>query len=353
MIRGGFLSAAERAQLRRVIGHPSETHGVARRANAILLLDKGWSCTAVAEAFFLDDDTIRTWHNHYRSGGLDELTLFDWHGRAGHLSAAQETELTAHLADRVYRDTGEIAAYIRARFDVAYSHSGAIKLMHRLGFAYKRPASLPAQADEAKQAAFIAHYEKLLRNLAADETVYFIDAVHPEYQSRPAHGWVKKGQKVALRRTSGRQRINLRGALDLATFDCPLIEADRINAASTIALLTKIEARNPDKRCNHVIMDNARYHHAVLVKQWLDRPDCRIKPHFLPAYAPHLNAIERLWGVMHREVTHNKFYKNFEQFTEAIDNFFAERLPKEWPIWRDTVSDKFRIISHQDFRVLE
>ena len=31
--------------------------------------------------------------------------------------------------------------------------------MHRLGFTYKRPQSLPAQADEAKQEAFIAGYE--------------------------------------------------------------------------------------------------------------------------------------------------------------------------------------------------
>ena len=248
MICGGFLSAVERARLKAVIRRPSETHGVARRANAMLLLDKGWSCAAVAEALFLDDDTIRTWHNHYRSGGLDELTLFDWHGRAGHLSAAQEAELSAHLAGRVYRDTGEIAAYIRTRFDVIYSHSGCIKLMHRLGFAYKRPTSLPAQADEAKQAAFIAHYEKLQRRLAADEAIYFADAVHPEYQSRPAHGWIKRSEKLALRRASGRQRINLHGALDLETFDCPLIEADRINATITIALLAKLEARNPDKR---------------------------------------------------------------------------------------------------------
>ncbi len=176
--------------------------------------------------------------------------------------------------------------------------------------------------------------------------------MHPEYQSRPAHGWVKQGQKLALRRTSGRQRINLHGALDLETFDCPLIEADRINAASTIALLAKIEARNPDKRCIHVIMDNARYHHAVLVRDWLERADCRIKPHFLPAYAPHLNAIERLWGVMRREATHNSFTASFAQFTEAIDDFFARRLPREWKIWRDTITDNFRIISHQEFRVL-
>ena len=99
-----------------------------------------------------------------------------------------------------------------------------------------------------KQAAFIAHYEKLQRRLAADEAIYFADAVHPEYQSRPAHGWIKRSEKLALRRASGRQRINLHGALDLETFDCPLIEADRINATITIALLAKLEARNPDKR---------------------------------------------------------------------------------------------------------
>jgi len=44
MISGGFLSAKERAALKAVIGHPGESHGVARRANAIFLLDKGWSC---------------------------------------------------------------------------------------------------------------------------------------------------------------------------------------------------------------------------------------------------------------------------------------------------------------------
>ncbi len=280
------------------------------------------------------------------------MTLFDWHGRPGHLSREQEAELSAHLGERLYRDTGEVAAHILATYGAVYSHSGCIKLMHRLGFEYKRPESLPARADEAKQAAFIEAYEKQLRGLADDEAVYFADAVHPEYQSRPAHGWVRKGDKVALRRTSGRQRISLHGALNLENFHCPLVQAERINAASTNALLEKLEAGNPDKRRIYVIADNARYHHAVLVRQGLERPGCRIKLVFLPAYAPHLNAIERLWGVMHREVTHNSFYASFAQFTEAIDDFFARRLPREWKIWRDTITDNFRIISHQEFRVL-
>ena len=295
---------------------------MARRANAILLLDDGWNCADVAKVLYLDDDTVRTWFKRYQAGGLDEMKVFDWKGRSGYLSRERMAELSAWLGERLMRDSGEVAAYIAARWGVVYGHSGCLALPHRLGFEYKRPESLPARSDEASQAAFISRYDQLLNGLAADEVVDFADAVPPEYQSRPAHGWVRKGDKVALRRTSGRQRLNLHAALNLETFHCPLVEAERIDAASTIALLAKLEASNPGKRRIYVIVDNARYHHARVVRQWLERPDCRITLVFLPAYAPHLNAIERLWAVMHREVTHNKFPASFSHFVEAIFDFF-------------------------------
>ena len=205
MLRGGFLSAKERTALQAVMRHPSEIHGVARRANAILLLDDGWNCAKVAEALYLDDDRVRTWFKRYQAGGLDEMKVFDWKGRSGDLSRERMAELSARLGERLMRDSGEVAAYIAARWGVVYGHSGCMALLHRLGFEYRRPESLPARSDEARQAAFISRYDQLLNGLAADEVVYFADAVHPEYQSRPAHGWVRKGDKVALRGTSGRE----------------------------------------------------------------------------------------------------------------------------------------------------
>ena len=77
MVHGGFPSAEERTALHAVMRHPSETHGVARRANAILLLGDGWNCAKVAEALYLDDDTVRTWFKRYQAGGLDEMKVFD------------------------------------------------------------------------------------------------------------------------------------------------------------------------------------------------------------------------------------------------------------------------------------
>src|SRR6202051_489572 len=89
-----------------------------------------------------------------------------------------------------------------------------------------------------------------------------------------------------------------------------MIEATTIDALSTIALLMAIMLMYPTKRLIHVFLDNARYHHAVIVQAWLARPGCRIKLHYIPSYCPHLDPIERLWGLMHRHTTHNKCYAN-------------------------------------------
>jgi hypothetical protein len=100
-------------------------------------------------------------------------------------------------------------------------------------------------ASEEKQAAFIASHEKLMRGLPADEAVYFDDAVHPEYQTKPAFGWVKVGSNPAVLSTAGRGRVNIHGAVNLETFDAPFVEPTTVDGVSAVQLLTKIEERNP------------------------------------------------------------------------------------------------------------
>ena len=115
-------------------------------------------------------------------------------------------------------------------------------------------------ADVAKQAEFITMYENMLNSLADDEAIYFADAVHPEYQSKPAFGWVKKGTNPTLKTTSGQARVNIHGALNLETFDTPFVAPSTVDGVSAVQLLAKIEARNHDKRIIHVVWDNAVYH---------------------------------------------------------------------------------------------
>ena len=164
--------------------------------------------------------------------------------------------------------------------------------------------------------------------------------------------WAPKEQKLAIEQTSGRERINIHGAIDLETGQTRMIEAETVDAMSTIRLLESLEAFYPLMAWIHVFLDNARYHHAKLVSEWLSRPGCRIKLHFLPAYCPHLNPIERLWGVMHKNVTHNKCYDTCTQFAEATLGFLRQEVPRKWVEFSDSVTDNFRIISPKEFRLL-
>jgi len=62
MIRAGFLTAAERRELRALARDGRSEGRVTRRANAMVLLDRGWSCAEVADALLIDDDTVRGWY---------------------------------------------------------------------------------------------------------------------------------------------------------------------------------------------------------------------------------------------------------------------------------------------------
>ena len=102
-----------------------------------------------------------------------------------------------------------------------------------------------------------------------DEVAIFVDAVHPTHATRPVGCWAPKEQKLAIEQTSGRERINIHGAIDLETGQTRMIEAETIDAISTIRLLESLESLYPLMVCIHVFLDNARYHHAKLVKELL------------------------------------------------------------------------------------
>ena len=153
--------------------------------------------------------------------------------------------------------------------------------------------------------------------------------MHPEYQSRPAYGCIRRGDKLAVKRTTGHKRMNLHGALCLVDFDCQIVESDRISAERTLRLLQRLCIRHPGERIIRVIMDNVRYHRARDVKAWLARDGCRVRLHFLPPHAPEM------------------------EFVQAIHGFFKVTLPTHWKSIRDTASDNFPMFRLGDFRVVK
>jgi transposase len=136
-------------------------------------LDDGWSCRDVAAALLLDDDTVGDWRKLFEQRGIEGLASFDMGGSAGFLSAAQEDALRVFVSTTPPRSTGHVGAWIEKEFGLVYeSRSGLIALPHRLGLEYHKPNVIPRKLN---------------------------------------------GEKLAIEQTSGRQRINIHGAIDLET----------------------------------------------------------------------------------------------------------------------------------------
>jgi len=347
-----FLSAVDRVDLVAIARDGLEENRVSRRANAVLLLDRGWSFAAVAEALFIDDSTIRIWLKEFQEGGVEALVLFDLKGGTGRLSPLQIDELRAWATQTLPTSTTEVGQFIMERFGLDYGRSGLIKLMNRIGFDWKKPESVPDKIDAETQRKFIAAHEDLRNSLGPDEAVVYVDAVHPTHQCKPSGRWMPRGERCALPTASGRDRLNLHGAIDLETGRTSIMDVQTVDAASTIALFEALEQSCSTMRRIHVFLDNARYHHARAVQDWLQQPGRRIVLHFVPSYCPHLNPIERLWKVMHENVTHNKCYAKFRDFAEVVLGFLRKTVPQRFDEFSSTITDNFRVIDPKDFRIL-
>ena len=184
MIRQGFLSASERKDLVAAARDGGVAHRVGRRANAVVLLDQGMSCQDVGAVLLVDDDTIRTWYQLFKSGGISGLADFGHKGSACRLRLDQQEQLSSWVNKTLPRTTRMVGAWIEQQFGLAYqSRSGLVGLLHRLGMVYRKPEHLSRKLDESKQQAFIQSYSDLLNSLPDDEVVMFADAVHPTHSS--------------------------------------------------------------------------------------------------------------------------------------------------------------------------
>ena len=313
----------------------------ADKLKAILLLDKGHSCVQVGEILLLDDDTIRTYRNSYLNQGAASLLIDDNKARKSLLTTEQLKTLEKHLCENTYMDSKGIVSWIEKQFSICYSTTGINTLIKRLGFVYKKPVLTPCKANLKKQEEFVVKYKELKENLAQDDHIYFMDGVHPQHNTIAHYGWIKKGQTKQLKTNNGRKRTNINGAINLQTKELLYVEDERINSQTMIALLVLILEKQKQGKI-YIILDNARYYHSIIVKEFL-KEHPRIILKFLPPYSPNLNIIERLWKILKKKVVYNKFYLKFDEFREKVIDFLENESWKKKE-FKNILTDNFQII---------
>lgn len=335
------LSAVELEALRQRHRKLKEKR-LADRLKAVYLLGKGWTALQVSEALLVDEDTVRNWFHLYEAGGLDKLLHWQVGGSKPYLSGMQQVTLKRQMTDKLFSTCKAVGESIRQQFQVVMAPRSVSALLGRLGFSHKKAKVMPGKADAAAQERFIAHWETLKAGLGEQDDVYFMDAMHPQHNTQAGYGWIARGKEYCLPSNTGRQRLNLNGALSFKQLNVTLRAEETINAQAAIRLLEDLERLQPLGKI-HIIADNARYYRSRLVQEYLSREGCRIQIHFLPPYSPNLNLIERLWGFFKRKAVYNVYYPTFLEFKLATHDFFRG-IGKYHVEMKTLMADNFRVI---------
>lgn len=312
---------------------------VCDRIKAVLLKSEGWTNKTIAQALRIHEETVR---QHLTDWITDEKLKPENGGSSSKLTDIQSRDLDVHLAETTYTKVIDICAYIEVTFGVRYTISGMTKWLKQHEFSYKHPKSVPAKADLAKQEEFIEKYLNLVADTPANEPILFIDAAHPTMATKVVCGWIKKGVDKPIAQTASRTRVNIVGAIELATMNVTSCRPDYVNAETIVAFFDQIKTAYHGAPKIHIILDQSGYHRSQLVRD--AALEKNIELHYLPPYSPNLNSIERLWKVMNEEERDNVFFPSAKMFRDAINNFFDVKLPKIAQSLRGRINDNFQTI---------
>lgn len=308
------------------------------RLCVVLARDEGYAPDVIATILRLSRESVFGYLRDYEKTGKTQHDPKG--GRSCQLSSDQLAELISHLMQHTYSKAASICQYLMETYNVSYSAKGLIHLLHKHGFVYKKPLKVPTRLNLKQQAEFIQYYQQLKAQLSEQEAIYFVDAVHPEYQSQSAFGWIK-GVRKTLQTTAKQERLHFLGALQLTGMQIVTAEYPTIGQDQTIDFFKKLEQQSSASTI-HVILDNARSNRNKALAAYLETSSICV--HYLPPYSPNLNPIERLWKIMREKTTYNTYYEKFDLFADSLRDFF-HRIHEFSEILIQRINDNFQTIA--------
>ena len=125
-----------------------------------------------------------------------------------------------------------------------------------------------------------------------------------------------------LRHASTRKSVACFGAVSLTTGKFVRAMCSVFNAETFRSFLGKLLRHRTRGKRMVIVLDNAKYHHAVLLAPFLREYRGVLTLLFLPPYSPQLAPIERVWKLTRRLATHNRYFATLVEVLDAANTCF-------------------------------
>lgn len=305
------------------------------RAHIILLLSEGHAWSMVCAVLFCSTATVARWKRRFEAAGVDAL-LVEGRGRRPRLLVAWAALVVSWARTLTPRDFG----YRRSRWccatlavalldtrGVRVSDDTVRRMLRREGMVWRRPRPVPGPNDP-RRAYRLRRIRELLRDLPADEAAVFEDEVDLNLNPEIGCMWMARGEQAEVATPGTNVKRYMAGSISWRTGELVETLGTRRDAAPFVRHLDDLRRHFRRYRVIHVVCDNARFHTAAgskLVRAYLARWGGRVVLHYLPAYSPKDNPVERVWWHLREEVTRNHRCATIEELVELTLAWLEER----------------------------
>jgi transposase len=300
-------------------GKPEELEHT--RLIAARMFEQQLETTQIAGSLGVNAQTVRRWRREYVLGGVDALRSSVHPGRSPLLNEAQRTKLTELLLkspaecgfNRYLWTTQLIADLIQREFGVCYHHDHVGRLLGALGFTHQKPARRARERDEARIEAWrLEIWPELLKKSAEGGGVILMaDEVGFMMNPSVKKTWAPEAQTPVVPYRCRRQKkvsvlgaVALHAATGLIDLVCDFYPDSYVRGEQAAAFLHRVLAEYPTGPVD-VVWDNLSAHKAPIIRELAEQHP-RLQLHYLPPYAPDLNASEGVWCLTkhHRMANH-------------------------------------------------
>jgi putative transposase len=302
------------------------------RAHILLLLDDEVAWSVIVAVLFTSTTTVNRWRRRYLEEGVAGITgrrtwRADvrewWLGLALRWVTACSPTRFGFVRSRWTCEA--VAVLLRDDYRTRVSRETVRRRLRAAGLVWRRPRPVLGPKDPA-HAVKLGKIRTLLRVLPADAVAVFMDEVDINTNPKIGSMWMYRGEQAEVITPGNNEKRYLAGSLDWRTGRLTLTEGKPHQGRDTdlfLAHLDDLRRRYRRFKVIHVICDNARPHHAKRVREYLADHRGRVVVHYLPAYAPETNPIERVWWHLHEEVTRNHRCATMDDLIGMVRDWLA------------------------------
>jgi putative transposase len=303
------------------------------RAHIVLLLADGHTWGLITAVLYCSSRTVARWKGRFEQGGVEALLGLP--KGSGAFFGARWAQLAAHW---VTKRTPRAFGFLRSRWNCALvalllcrdyhlsvSRETVRRWLHQEEVVWRRPRPVLRRQDPRKEE-ILQGLRQLLLGLPDDETVVFEDEVDLSLNPKVGRMWMLRGEQAEVVTPGDNDKRYLAGSLHWRTGKLiPTLGRKRDGKLFTEHL---DDLRHSLRRYRkiHIILDNAKFHYqSQPLYEFLGEHSGRFAFHFLPKYAPELNPIERVWWVLHEQITRNHQCTTIEELVDLALAWLSER----------------------------